>query len=76
MRWQELVQRRCHVAVDFETELYQWMDDDYYNNNVYKIQLPYTQVIKAFNCLTPVSSTALNVVARFDLTLDKVASKC
>jgi hypothetical protein len=42
---QELVQKRCHIAVDFEAELMKWTDDSYYAANVHKIQLPYNQVL-------------------------------
>jgi len=41
---QELVQRLCHMAVDFESELMQWTDDQYYSAYVHKIQLPFNQV--------------------------------
>ena len=40
----ELVQKHCHMAVDFESELTKWTDDRYYADHVYKIQLPYSQV--------------------------------
>lgn len=46
-RAEELVQKRCRIAVDFTSELNQWIDDAYYSANVYKIQLPYTQLAAA-----------------------------
>ena len=42
---QELVQRRCQMAVDFEAELMRWTDDQYYMSHVHKIQLPFSQVL-------------------------------
>jgi actin-related protein 5 len=42
-RAEELVQKHCHMAVDFESELMRWTDDGFYADHVYKIQLPYNQ---------------------------------
>ena len=32
------------MAVDFESELMQWTDGQYYTTHVHKIQLPFSQV--------------------------------
>ena len=42
---QELVQRLSHLAVDFESELMRWTNDQYYASHVHKIQLPFNQVL-------------------------------
>jgi len=44
MTLKELVQRLCHMAVDFEAELMRWTDDQFYSSHVHKIQLPFNQV--------------------------------
>ena len=33
-----------YMSTDFTTEVDQWMDTQYYDKNVHKIQLPYTPV--------------------------------
>lgn len=43
-RAEELVRDHCHVAIDYKTELEDWTSNDYYEENVHKIQLPYTNV--------------------------------
>ncbi|KAJ8300360.1 hypothetical protein KUTeg_021879 [Tegillarca granosa] len=43
-RAEELVRDHCHVAIDYKTELEDWTSNDYYEENVHKIQLPYTNI--------------------------------
>ena len=33
-----------YMSTDYTTEVEQWMDTQYYDKNVHKIQLPYTPV--------------------------------
>lgn len=46
-RAEELVQKRCRIAVEFALDLERWVDDVYYNSNVYKFQLPFNQLAAA-----------------------------
>ncbi|XP_044764854.1 actin-related protein 5 [Coccinella septempunctata] len=41
-RVEELLHTICEVALDYRSELNRWLDTDYYENNIKKIQLPYT----------------------------------
>ncbi|KAK4871947.1 hypothetical protein RN001_016071 [Aquatica leii] len=41
-RAEELLHSICAVALDYKEELNRWTDTDYYENNIRKIQLPYT----------------------------------
>ncbi|CAG2244814.1 ACTR5 [Mytilus edulis] len=41
-RAEELVRDHCHLAPDYNADLHEWVSNDYYDNNVHKIQLPYT----------------------------------
>lgn len=51
--FQELVRDHCYMAEDYIGELEAWTDNDYYDNNVTKIQLPYNAAvcILRFLCL-------------------------
>lgn len=42
----------CHLAPDYNADLHEWVSNDYYDDNVHKIQLPYTNVsyIKEIQC--------------------------
>ena len=41
---QELVHDHAAMATDYSKELEEWASSDYYDEHVYKIQLPYAQV--------------------------------
>lgn len=41
-RIEELLHSICEVALDYKEELNRWLDTDYYENHIKKIQLPYT----------------------------------
>ncbi|XP_063421405.1 actin-related protein 5-like isoform X1 [Mytilus trossulus] len=41
-RAEELVRDHCHLAPDYNADLHEWVSNDYYDENVHKIQLPYT----------------------------------
>lgn len=41
---QELVRDHCHLSVDYMSELEKWVSNDYYDEKVHKIQLPYSLV--------------------------------
>lgn len=41
-RAEELVRDHCHLATDYNTELQEWVSNDYYDEHVHKIQLPYS----------------------------------
>ncbi|VDI69528.1 actin-related protein 5, partial [Mytilus galloprovincialis] len=41
-RAEELVRDHCHLAPDYNADLHEWVSNDYYDDNVHKIQLPYT----------------------------------
>ncbi|KAL5012354.1 hypothetical protein ScPMuIL_010905 [Solemya velum] len=43
-RAEELVHNHSHLAVDYPEELGKWIDHDYYDENVHKIQLPFTNL--------------------------------
>lgn len=50
-RVEELLHTICEVALDYKEELNRWLDTDYYENNIKKIQLPYTcNVPSALTC--------------------------
>lgn len=40
-RAEELVRDHCHLATDYHSDLHEWVADDYYDDHVHKIQLPY-----------------------------------
>lgn len=44
-RAEELVRDHCYMAEDYISELEAWTDNDYYENNVTKIQLPYNAAV-------------------------------
>ncbi|XP_048777578.1 actin-related protein 5-like [Ostrea edulis] len=44
-RAEELVRDHCYMAEDYIKELEAWTDNDYYENNVTKIQLPYNAAV-------------------------------
>lgn len=46
--FQELVKDHCYMAEDYIKELEAWTDNDYYENNVTKIQLPYNAAVGIF----------------------------
>lgn len=41
---QELVAKHCFVATDYKEEVDKWFSEDYYIENVHKIQLPFNPV--------------------------------
>lgn len=43
-RAEELLHSICAIAVDYKEELSRWNDSTYYEENIKKIQLPYTSV--------------------------------
>lgn len=43
-RAEELLHSICAIAVDYKEELSKWNDSAYYEQNIKKIQLPYTSV--------------------------------
>ncbi|KAK5650588.1 hypothetical protein RI129_001617 [Pyrocoelia pectoralis] len=43
-RAEELLHTICAVAIDYKEELNRWTDPDYYENNIKRIQLPYSTV--------------------------------
>lgn len=45
---QELVQTYTHMAKAYIEELEMWADVDYYEDNVIKVQLPFTQVMHLY----------------------------
>ena len=42
--FQELIHEHTYMAVNFHEELQKWADYDYYEENVHKLQLPFTLV--------------------------------
>lgn len=46
-RVEELLHGQCSIAYDYKESLKQWASHDYYEKNVMKIQLPFSQVIAA-----------------------------
>lgn len=44
-RIEELLHDICEVALDYREELRHWLDSDYYDKNIKKIQLPYSNLI-------------------------------
>lgn len=42
--FQELIHEHTYMTVNFQEELQKWADYDYYEENVHKIQLPFTLV--------------------------------
>lgn len=43
-RAEELLHTICEIAQDYKEELNNWANTEYYENNIQKIQLPYTTV--------------------------------
>ena len=46
-RAEEILQDHCHIATDYNDELRNWTDCDYYNKNVRRLQLPFNLAPKA-----------------------------
>lgn len=46
-RVEELLHDHCSIAYDYKESLQQWASNDYYEENVKKVQLPYSQVVAA-----------------------------
>lgn len=46
-RVEELLHEHCSIAYDYKESLKKWASHEYYENNIRKIQLPYSQVIAA-----------------------------
>ena len=46
-RAEEMLYDHCYVSSDFMTDLRRWADADYYEDNVHKMQLPFTPLPKA-----------------------------
>ena len=46
-RAEEILQDHCHIAKDYNEELRNWTDCDYYNKNVRRLQLPFNLAPKA-----------------------------
>ena len=46
-RAEEILQDHCHIARDYNEELRNWTDCDYYNKNVRRLQLPFNLAPKA-----------------------------
>jgi hypothetical protein len=46
-RAEEMLYDHCYVSNDFMNDLHQWGDAEFYQNNVHKMQLPYTPAPKA-----------------------------
>ena len=42
----------CYMAEDYIKELEAWTDNDYYENNVTKIQLPYNAAVGIFDSVS------------------------
>ncbi|KAL3872233.1 hypothetical protein ACJMK2_040169 [Sinanodonta woodiana] len=43
-RAEEILRDHCYIAKDYQAELDDWVSNEYYDENVHKIQLPYTNV--------------------------------
>lgn len=44
-RVEEIVHEHCHVAYNYQDEVKKWTDNQHYDSNVVKIQLPYVQPV-------------------------------
>jgi len=51
-RIEELINNHCSISLDYMSDLKKWSFMDYYDNNIKKIQLPYTQQISQQTTLT------------------------
>lgn len=44
-RAEELLHKHCHVSFDYHEELSKWACSSYYEDNIIRIQLPYTAAV-------------------------------